>query len=95
MDPREYRSELELTRLAREGRTAKQNPAGGEHMLRLPWEDLKALARFFPGLLSVDPKESSAALDELFKSPLCDKYRVARTPTQVQRNPRRPIIVRP
>jgi hypothetical protein len=94
MDPRERNAELELTRLAREGRTDRRNPAGGEHLMRLPWEDLKALEPFFPGILSRDPIEQSRALDRLFASPLAEKYRVSRTPAQVRRAPRPPIIVR-
>lgn len=63
--------------------------------MRLAWEDLKALSLFFPGLMSKNPLEQTAAFDELFESPLSEPFRVARTPTQVLRSPRRPIIVRP
>jgi len=94
-NPRERDAELNETRLAREGRLGRKHAAAaGEHLLRIPYEDLKALEPLFPGVLSQDPLEQTAALDRLFASPLCEKYRVARTPTQVLRAPARPILVR-
>lgn len=95
MDSRERLAELTLTRLAREGRTTRQNAPCGEHTMRLAWEDLKAFAMIFPGLMSKNPLEQSAAFDELFASPLSEPFRVARTPAQVRRAPRRPIVVKP
>lgn len=62
--------------------------------MRLSWEDLKAFAMLFPGLMSKDPREQTAAFDELFESPLSEPFRVARTPTQVKRSPRRPFVVK-
>lgn len=94
MDPRERNAELELTRLAREGRTPRQNAPFGEHTLRLSWEDLKAASLLYPGILSKDPIEQSKALDEFFASPISEQFRVARTPAQVQRAPKPAIFVR-
>lgn len=80
--------ELEVTRLAREGRIERRDAPFGEHLLRLPVEDFLALIKLYPDLNSPDPVESSKALDKFFNSPLAEKYRIARTAVQVQRAPR-------
>jgi hypothetical protein len=86
--------ELEVTRLAREGRIERRDAPIGEHLLRLPVEDFLALIKLFPDLNSPDPVESSKAMDRFFNSPLAEKYRIARTATQVKRAPRIIPIVR-
>lgn len=85
-------AELELTRLAREGRTPKQDAPFGEHLLRMSVEDFMAAAKLFPDLLSNDPQESSEAMDRFFNSPLAEPYRIARTAAQVKLAPRRRVL---
>lgn len=86
---------MDLTRLAREGRTPKQNLPFGEHTLRMSYEDFRAICRLYPDIASKDPIEQSEALDRFFAGPFAEKFRVARTPTQVRRAPRdKRIIVR-
>lgn len=64
-----------------------------EHVLRIPSQDFQVIKRFFPKLESKDAAEQSAEWERFFASDLAAVYRVARTPTEVQRSPRRSIIV--
>lgn len=88
--------QLESVQQAREGRIDTRRAylgdgteTWGEHVLRIPERDYYALLKIFPHLNSRNAGEQKAEWERFFRSDFALAYRVARTPVQVQRAPRR------
>lgn len=67
---------LRLNELARAQRIETRHAPFGEHTLRIPWRDWRALQLVFPGLASSKQSDFEQAMRELHESPLADPYRV-------------------
>lgn len=81
--------QLESIRDVRDGRVTPNKLDFAEHVMRIPEQDYYALLQIFPDLNSTDAKTQKAEWERFFKSDFALAYRVARTPIQVQRSPRR------
>lgn len=77
---------LDQIRRVREGVDAHRHAPFAQHTMRIPMEDLRALAMFFPDLLSSDPEARAAAHDQLYNSPLSEPFRVGKVVRGVTRN---------
>jgi hypothetical protein len=80
------RAILESVQRVRDGIDPHRHAPFAQHTMRIPEGDYYALAKLFPGLAASDPDARAAAHDQLYASPLGEKYHVGKVRKGVTRN---------